>query len=445
MTSGNGTQRKDQKPADGAHGASRSRPGLAGSGTAGRFVGADLSALGRLCVSTFGGACAIDLVDVDGATLSLIRAAGDQRDAELLERVLEELDGPQLAGQVQHALRTGRTIYRSIPRSLEDADDGTDSTTPDGSPPAWLLVPAVTLDAGVRIVLVRSGRVYGADDVRDAEAIARLATLAAMGVHAREPTPARGGNAADVSPESLAAVLHDLRTPLSAIAGYADLLLGGGGGALTDSQRTYLDRIVDGQRTLDRLLSRLFDYQVARLSPASVEPARIRPLDLFTQTRSLIAPELARKGIRCEILTGDPDVHVKADGTRVGQIVLNLATNAAKYTAPGGAMTFSWSHAPREVTLRVSDTGPGIPSDKIEAIFEPFVRLDQTSDGTGLGLAIARELARALGGRIDVTSSPEKGSTFSVTLPRWTVAPSVAVPEPTSRAPLGGASAVTRS
>lgn len=366
-------------------------------------------------MSTFGGACGIDLAGPDGVVCPMIRAANDTADSELLDRVLLQLDGSELAGQVQHALRTGRTVYRSIPSSVADSETETESD--EG--PAWLLVPAIALDAGVRVVLVRRGRVFGPDDVRDAEAIARLAALAAMGISSFSAARAGAAGHGDVNPESLAAVLHDLRTPLSAIAGYADLLLGGGGGALTDSQRTYLDRIVDGQRTLDRLLGRLFDYQVARLAPSPVELARIRPHDLLAHMRSLITPELTRKRIDCEIEAGDPDAYMVTDATRLNQIVLNLVTNAVKYTTPGGFVTLRWSATREDVTIHVADTGPGIPDDKLDTIFEPFVRLDQGSEGTGLGLAITRELTRALGGRIGVISSAGEGSTFSVTLPRW--------------------------
>lgn len=406
-------EREIRRPAGSARGASLPVRGSA-NGTPGGFVGADLNALGRLCVSTFGGACGIDLASPDGAVSPMIRAANDAADAELLERVLHELEDSELAEEVQRALRTGRTVYRTVPRSVTSS--GAD---PEYDDPAWLLVPAITLDAGVRVVLVRRGRVFGPDDVRDAEAIARLAALAAMGISSFGAARAPGANDVDVNPESLAAVLHDLRTPLSAIAGYADLLLGGGGGALTDSQRTYLDRIVDGQRTLDRLLGRLFDYQVARLAPSPFEPARICPEDLLAHTRSLITPELTRKRIDCQIETGDATAYLVTDVTRLNQIVLNLLTNAVKYTLPGGRVTLSWSTTPRDVTIHVSDTGPGIPNDKLDTIFEPFVRLDQASEGTGLGLAITRELTRALGGRIDVTSATGVGSTFSLTLPRW--------------------------
>lgn len=429
-------EREIWRKASGSRGASRPGPGSA-NGIAGAFVGADLNALGRLCVSTFGGACGIDLTGPDGVARPTIRAANETADSELLDRVLQELEDSELADQVQQALRAGRTVYRSVPRSVagNDVENGGDEG------PAWLLVPAITHDAGVRVVLVRRGRIFGADDVRDAEAIVRLAALAATGISPLSAAHAQASKDLDMNPELLAAVLHDLRTPLSAIAGYADLLLGGGGGALTDSQRTYLDRIVDGQRTLDRLLGRLFDYQVARLSPTPVEPARIRPYDLLTHIRALNTPELTRKRIDCEIEAGDADAYMVTDATRLNQIMLNLVTNAVKYTPPGGAVTLRWSVTPQEVTIHVTDTGPGIPSDKLDTIFEPFVRLDQTSEGTGLGLAITRELARVLGGRIDVTSSAGEGSTFSVALPRWPSTRPSEMPAETGNPP-HGASAI---
>jgi signal transduction histidine kinase len=149
--------------------------------------------------------------------------------------------------------------------------------------------------------------------------------------------------------------------------------------------------------------------------------------DLLSHVRSLVVPELTRRGVRCVIEAGDhAEAVVYTDPTRLNQIVLNLVTNAVKYTPPGGTVTLGLTHTPKDVTVQVTDTGSGIPADKLDAIFEPFVRLDPAVEGTGLGLAITRELTRVLGGRVEVTNSTAAGSTFTVTIPRW---PAAVIPE----------------
>jgi signal transduction histidine kinase len=113
---------------------------------------------------------------------------------------------------------------------------------------------------------------------------------------------------------------------------------------------------------------------------------------------------------------------VVGDQEKIEQVVLNLLTNASKFTPEGGRIELSCSRRPGAVDISVSDTGRGIDQDKLEAIFDPFVQVDRKSNessqqGVGLGLAISRELARAMGGDLTVESSIGVGSTFTFTLP----------------------------
>jgi signal transduction histidine kinase len=111
-----------------------------------------------------------------------------------------------------------------------------------------------------------------------------------------------------------------------------------------------------------------------------------------------------------------------ADREKLAQVVLNLLSNAIKFTAPGGIVTLGCTAADARVCIHVRDTGVGIPPERLERIFEPFVQLDQTlirsRDGVGLGLAISRDLARGMGGDLTVQSTVGVGSTFTLTLPR---------------------------
>jgi len=136
----------------------------------------------------------------------------------------------------------------------------------------------------------------------------------------------------------------------------------------------------------------------------------------------LIAPQATGKDLRYDFDGCDPDLGVRADRDRLDQIMLNLIGNAVKYTPAGGRIRVSVHCDPASVAISVSDNGPGIPEDKKQVIFQPFVQLgsstEATASGVGLGLAISRDLARAMGGDIDVKSSEGEGATFTVRLPR---------------------------
>jgi signal transduction histidine kinase len=147
------------------------------------------------------------------------------------------------------------------------------------------------------------------------------------------------------------------------------------------------------------------------------------PLDqTLADLETLVAPQLAAKRLRYEYRPGAHAVYVSADADRLKQILTNLLTNALKFTDEGGLVAVSYDAAPEVVRVRVSDTGRGIPPDRLDAIFEPFVQVDRhltrdSQQGVGLGLAISRELARAMGGEITARSELGVGSTFTVTLP----------------------------
>jgi signal transduction histidine kinase len=137
----------------------------------------------------------------------------------------------------------------------------------------------------------------------------------------------------------------------------------------------------------------------------------------------IMAPRFLHKGIRTERM--ECSAVVRADPERVRQILLNLLTNAAKFTATGGRVSIACSAVDEAVTIAIRDTGIGIASDSLERIFEPFVQVDRSPtsldrDGVGLGLAISRDLARRMNGDLVVESVLGEGSRFVLTLPRAT-------------------------
>ena len=220
----------------------------------------------------------------------------------------------------------------------------------------------------------------------------------------------------------LAAMSHELRTPLNAIAGYVDLLTLGIRGALSDEQRADLERIRFNQRHLTSLIEDVLAF--ARIEAGRLEVERTPvPLDATLRTAyPMVMPQMHARGVRF-VYDGCPrDVHVLGDAERIVQICVNLLSNAAKATSARGEVRLFCVLDKHRVLVRVSDTGTGIPRDKLEAIFSPFTQLGRSLHtpraGAGLGLSISRGLAEAMGGSLKAESHFGIGSTLTLTLLR---------------------------
>ena len=214
---------------------------------------------------------------------------------------------------------------------------------------------------------------------------------------------------------------HELRTPLNASLGYIELLLLGIRGPLSDAQRQDLERMQRSQRHLLGLVSDILDF--ARVERGTLE-YRIRdvPVDpLLRELDALVGPELAAKGLDYAV-EPCPGLVARADGEKLRQVVLNLLTNALKFTDAGGRVRVAARRDGERVLVSVTDSGWGIAPAHRERVFEPFVqiadrRATSSRQGVGLGLAISRDLARAMGGDLVVQSEPGVGSVFTVSIP----------------------------
>jgi signal transduction histidine kinase len=232
-------------------------------------------------------------------------------------------------------------------------------------------------------------------------------------------------NATRAKSQFLAVMSHELRTPLNAIAGHVQLLDMGIHGSVTAAQREALGRIARSQRHLLRLINEVLN--LSRVETGRVEYAveDMAIQDVIAELLPMVEPQLGAKGLRCELDRTTPALHVRADREKLVQVLLNLLSNAIKFTPGGGRVMIDFSirdDSPEEAFIRVSDTGIGIPMEKQEAVFEPFVQVHtgptRAVEGAGLGLAISRELARGMGGELRVRSREGGGSTFTLTLPR---------------------------
>ena len=219
----------------------------------------------------------------------------------------------------------------------------------------------------------------------------------------------------------LAVMSHELRTPLNAIGGYAELIDLGVHGPVTEAQRSALDRIKRGQRHLLRLINEVLN--LARIEAGHVEYAMedVRIADAVRAVIPMVEPQMATAGLTSKTSIAS-DLVARADREKLQQILINLLTNAVKFTPSGGTIGVSaaLAAAGNRIAIEVSDSGIGIPADKIESVFEPFVQVDvghtRRREGSGLGLSISRDLARGMGGDLYARSEVGRGSTFTLAL-----------------------------
>lgn len=341
-------------------------------------------------------------------------------------------------GYARYPLRAGRpvsdTVLDGVPRYIESYEawsaqyPDVHSVIRSTGYPAYVALP-------VRAGAIRAGlsfsfgqpRGFGAEDRSLLETIAAQAGQALERARLFESERAARADAESASrakSDFLAKMSHELRTPLNAIAGHAELIEIGVHGPITPPQRDALERVRRNQRHLLGLISDILDFSKIEAGAVRLELEKLDVRDVLESIEPLVGAQLVAKGVSYSILRGERPLLVRGDRDRILQVCLNLISNALKATSEGGSVEVWAELVGRRVVIRVRDTGTGIPAERLEDIFSPFVQLGRTfsspSQGVGLGLAISRELARAMGGDVTVQSTVGVGSTFTLSLPALT-------------------------
>jgi PAS domain S-box-containing protein len=221
--------------------------------------------------------------------------------------------------------------------------------------------------------------------------------------------------------EFLATMSHELRTPLNAIGGYVDLISLGIRGPVTEQQIDDLKRIRRSQQHLLGIINDLLNFSRIEAGHLTYDLEYVPLSEILRAVHDMVEPLAASKSLATE-WPKDVRALIYVDRAKTEQILLNLLTNAIKFTPTGGGIAVACRVNRTVASIEVTDTGIGIPSENLNTIFEPFVQVGRTHssahEGAGLGLAISRDLARGMGGELTAASTLGEGSSFTVTLPR---------------------------
>ncbi len=426
-----------------------------------------LAQLATFVVPTLCDWCAIDILEDDGTFKRLAVAHSDPQKIEMARefqaRYPEDPDGPMSRRNI---LASGQPVLvREITDEMIDAGvrDAVEASFVRAlGLTSFITVPLIAREAKLgtlTIVMAESGRHY---DERDLDFAMDLGTRAALAIdnartheqlraktvelemraaQLREvvqaletqteelknsnrdlaQSQAEAQTANQAKTDFLAVMSHELRTPLNAVNGYTDLMEMGIGGPVSDAQRDYLARIKKSGKFLLGLINDVLNFARIDAGSVSVKREPVRLETLLEASHMLVEPQMKARNITYRWLAPHATCVAIGDSEKIEQVILNLLTNALKFTDPGGAITLSCESRDGRARISVADTGRGIPASKLESIFDPFVQLDRSANpgsqqGVGLGLAISRALALAMGGELTAKSEVGKGSVFTLDL-----------------------------
>ncbi|MGY2491267.1 hybrid sensor histidine kinase/response regulator [Cupriavidus sp. CP313] len=219
--------------------------------------------------------------------------------------------------------------------------------------------------------------------------------------------------------EFLSSMSHELRNPLNAILGFAQLMASESPPP-TASQQASIDQILKAGWHLLELINEVLDLARIEAGHASLSPEPVSVIDTLRECHAMLEQQALKRTVRMRFPAGELPCFVRADRTRLKQILLNLLSNAIKYNRDQGSVDVQVTTTEHRVCVSVRDTGAGLTPERLAQLFQPFNRLGHEAgpvEGTGIGLVVAKRLAELMGGTIDVESTPGVGSMFRVELP----------------------------
>jgi PAS domain S-box-containing protein len=363
----------------------------------------------------------VALVSDDGSALDVIAVVGySARARERFRSLPLEVSFPltvsvrKARSQFFPSLETRLASYPHLGELLAENGAG-----------AMASIPLVVGDRVLGAIGInwRERRDFSAEDTEFLQLLAHQCSVALerARLYEEEHHARREAEAANrAKSDFLASMSHELRTPLNGIAGYVDLLLLGAHGQLTAAQQNDLERVRYNQRHLTSLIEDVLSFARIEAGKLEVERVPVCVNEVLESVPHLVAPLMHGGGIEFVREACDPGLVALGDHERIVQVCVNLLANAAKATPRGGQVRLAAERAGSRVLIHVTDTGVGIPPDKLGDIFSPFIQLGRSlsapRSGTGLGLSISRGLAEAMGAELTVDSEVGKGSRFTLAL-----------------------------
>ncbi|MDK2833083.1 MAG: hypothetical protein PWP63_170 [Methanolobus sp.] len=236
----------------------------------------------------------------------------------------------------------------------------------------------------------------------------------------------------------LATMSHELRTPLNSIIGFSDLIVSGGTGEISDTQKRFITNIATSGKHLLSIINNVLDISKIEANKMELNYQVFPVTEVFTEVKQLISPMAMKKELKVEFLKDEELTTIHADKTRFKQILFNLISNAIKFTPKGGSISVRASRNEEMAVFTVKDTGIGISEEGIAKLFQPFTQLDSAInrqyEGTGLGLSLVKKFLEVQNGSIKVESKLGEGTTFTFELPLTRNTDEKTVPEEASKA-----------
>jgi signal transduction histidine kinase len=389
----------------------------------------------RLVVSRIADLCLIDIVTGTGHIQRLAAVHRDPEKTRLvdtLRQLAPDLDTP---GAIATAIRTGQTVVRANitdemlqpeagERALGIRNPEVLGMLRELGVRGFVSVPLIARERAIGALTVATSDANNSFEPRELRLLEDLALRIALAID--NSRLYRDALVADrAKADFLAVMSHELRTPLTAIVGYTDLLSSGISGPLTAKQKEQLERISTSSNHLRALIDDVLTFSRLELGREDVRSA---PSDLGMLVREVAAiaePLVKGKGLDLLVAVPNQPTPLETDPKMLRQILLNLVSNAVKFT-DHGEIELTARSEDGQMILQVRDTGIGIAAAHLDKIFEPFWQAEQgptrAAGGAGLGLSVSRRLARLLGGDLIVESETGKGSVFTTRLPAGEIA-----------------------